>query len=132
MLLWAGRPGDAEAAVSKMVIPAQTAVRTHDGVCVAMTSDAHLDLASKLAAGERYFIRVHSHPTRAYHSETDDANLVLSHDGALSIVVPRFARDVADDFAKCAVYEYTAGDGWTRLSEEDVAQRFVISGGAQQ
>jgi len=127
MLLWAGRTDESGGAmISKLVIPGQTAVRTALGVCVAMNDDAKLSLRSQLAPGERYFIRVHSHPARAFHSATDDANLVISHDGALSIVVPHFAKYAKDDLSSVVAFEYSTRVGWTELSAEDLARRFVV------
>lgn len=126
MALWGGRTDGDPILVTKLVVPAQTAVRTAAGVCVAMAEQAKLGLRSQLRRGEHLVIRVHSHPGRAFHSRTDDENLVISHDGAISIVVPSFARDMRDDLTGAAVYEYAATRGWSRLTPRDLAERFVV------
>ena len=36
---------------------------------------------------------MHSHPSDAYHSETDDAYPIATLEGSLSIVLPFFGRD---------------------------------------
>lgn len=42
---------------------------------------------------------VHSHPHEAFHSLADDTWAIVRHVGALSLVVPRFARvTTADSF----------------------------------
>ena len=41
---------------------------------------------------ERLAIQVHSHPTEAFHSDTDDAYPIVTTLGGLSLVVPDFAR----------------------------------------
>jgi len=126
MLLWAGRNASRHIAIDGLTIPGQTAIRTTLGVCVAMSDDAHARLHENLLPGQRYYVRVHSHPTRAYHSETDDANLILSHDGAISIVVPNFARNVLSDLTQVAVHEYSQAGGWRRLRLAEVSDRFRL------
>src|SRR5271165_7512417 len=59
--------------------------------------------------GWRYLARVHNHPVAAFHSRTDDANPALSHEGAISIVVPYFGLGLRRGLAACAVYRLTAG-----------------------
>jgi hypothetical protein len=125
MLLWAGRPAR-PAPVTRLVIPAQTAIKTSIGVCVAMHPSAQHDMPLALKEGENYLIRVHSHPGRAFHSSTDNQNLVLSHDGAISIVVPNFCnRDYT--LSDCAIFEWSIGDGWRKLTRGETTQRFTIS-----
>ena len=127
MLLWAGcETVHKVATLRRLVIPAQTAIRTASGVCVAMDVAAQRAMPASLGSGEEYFIRVHSHPTKAFHSEADDANLVLSHEGAISIVVPNFCFPGPSNFSKCAIFEYSIGKGWRGLSNAEVRARFII------
>jgi proteasome lid subunit RPN8/RPN11 len=126
MLLWAGRATRGAATISRLVIPAQTAIRTAAGVCVAMEMEAQRAMPQSLRAGEEYFIRVHSHPCKAFHSDADDANLVLSHNGAISIVVPNFCHNVPTDLTACAVFEYRIGHGWRELDLKERGARFTI------
>jgi hypothetical protein len=126
MLLWAGQRRDDMAILTRLVIPAQIAIRSHFGVCVAMDRTAQFELHKALKPGETFFARVHSHPEDAYHSDTDDENLILSHDGALSLVIPYFAKYVADDLNDAAIYEYSQVRGWQPLTRHDIAARFQI------
>lgn len=70
---------------------------------VEVTQQGKLDLACALSADERYVARIHSHPGLAFHSPTDDANPALTHEGALSIVVPFFGLGLRHGLDACAV-----------------------------
>lgn len=63
--------------------------------------------------GQRLGAQVHSHPTRAYHSDTDDAYPIATQRGALSLV-PHFATDGIRGRG-VATYRLTAS-GWSRQS----------------
>lgn len=72
-----------------LVVPQQRPWRgAGGGVSVEVTRGGQIELALALEAGELYVARIHSHPAEAFHSPADDANPVLTHEGALSIVVP--------------------------------------------
>lgn len=127
MLLWAGcETAPKMAVLRRLVIPAQTAIRTALGVCVAMDMTAQRAMPDSLQPGEEYLIRVHSHPREAFHSKADDANLVLSHEGAISIVVPDFCKNIPCDFSNCAVFQYSIGRGWRELSQYEIDARFIL------
>src|SRR5688572_743463 len=77
----------ASAAGIRLVIPDQEA--TPAPYCsVEVSLQGKLELAGALGPGETYVSRIHSHPELAFHSATDDRNPALTHEGALSIVVP--------------------------------------------
>ena len=61
--------------------------------------------------------QVHTHPQEAFHSPADDHWAVLRHVGALSLVLPCFARDTtADTFVEQAkVYSLTQADEWDEI-----------------
>src|SRR6266567_1599435 len=71
---------------------------------------------------------VHSHPAAAFHSPTDDANPALSHEGAVSVVVPYFGLGLRRGLAACAVYRLSAGR-WRPLPAGADRDRWVISDG---
>jgi hypothetical protein len=114
-----------------LVIPDQDARRSPTGgVSVTLTSVGQMELALALAADELFVARIHSHPGDAFHSPTDDANPVLVHEGALSIVVPYFGLGLRQGLSACAVFQRRAGrwdelpDGsdrvmWLRTSDEE-------------
>jgi hypothetical protein len=70
-------------------------------------------------------VQVHSHPTEAYHSETDDTYPIVTVRGGLSLVVPDFGRaGLLGDGVAC----YRLGfSGWDELSFEE-AKRIIQFG----
>jgi hypothetical protein len=92
-VLWSGViKGDAFY-INTAHVPAQTAYRLMTGLCVRVGGDALHQLNVWLFnAQELLGIQVHSHPTEAYHSETDDTFPMVTTRGGLSVVVPDFGR----------------------------------------
>lgn len=127
MALWIGKPDLAVDAVNieRVFIPEQVCIKTEDGVAVRLTEEAHYTLTDNLATGEIFYCRIHSHPGKAYHSEIDDANAVITHQGAISIVVPYFAR-ARLCLEDCAVYQLEHGLGWLSLPTPEVLRRFEV------
>lgn len=87
---------------NRLVIPDQRATPAPH-CSVEVTLAGKLELASALDPDERYVSRIHSHPGLAFHSPTDDANPALTHEGALSIVVPFFGLGLRHGLAACAI-----------------------------
>jgi hypothetical protein len=115
-----------QAQISRFIIPEQRCIKTAFGVSVELTERAHYTLTDLLRSGERFYARIHSHPRRAYHSGTDDENEVLTHRGAISIVVPFFAREPIL-LSHCAIYRLEHGSGWLRLSAAEVDDLFEVT-----
>jgi hypothetical protein len=76
-------------------------------------------LALGLEADERWLARIHSHPGRAFHSPTDDANPGLTAEGAVSIVVPYFGLGLRLGLEACAMFRLRRGR-WVPCSPEDL------------
>lgn len=70
----------------------------------------------------RILAQVHSHPGDAYHSKADDQWAVIRHQGALSLVLPRFARATTlQNFSEqTATYSLSAADKWLEVRTADV------------
>jgi hypothetical protein len=113
MVLWAGRmSGPAAFEVSAVKVPAQRALRTDSGLAVIIDSDELHRLNVWLYQHNlRLIAQLHTHPAAAFHSETDDAIPVVATRGALSLVVPDFARGPAD-IETYAVYRLAEDDTW--------------------
>jgi hypothetical protein len=99
--------------------PKQTAYATDDGLLVRVESEAlhqlnvHFNEAGLILAGQ-----AHSHPTDAYHSDTDDIRPIVTLLGGVSLVVPNFAERGFEDAAHFAWYRlYGLGD-WREIDEE--------------
>lgn len=99
---------------AKLVVPDQLATRQMGGCSVEVTQKGKDELLTSLDGGERYLLRVHSHPGEAFHSKTDDRNPALTHNGALSIVVPFFGLGLQRGLDTCAIYRLTSGR-WLEL-----------------
>ena len=70
--------------------------------------------------GLRVVSQVHTHPKEAFHSLADDKWAIVRHVGALSIVVPNFARSINPDnfLHEAAVYRLDASNRWNRVAQE--------------
>ncbi|MFE2755359.1 hypothetical protein ACFXGA_25480 [Actinosynnema sp. NPDC059335] len=92
-----------------LVIPDQVPRRGATGVSVEVTRKGQMELALALDADELYVARIHSHPYEAFHSRADDANPALTHEGALSVVVPFFGLGLRRGLDACAVLRREGG-----------------------
>lgn len=127
MVLWAGVVEDKIARVRHTVVPGQTALQLPDGVCVVVAADELHRLNVWLyREGLTLVAQLHSHPTEAYHSETDNLFPIATSVGSLSLVVPDFASQTFA-LARCAVYRLLPERGWVRLSTSEAEKliRFI-------
>lgn len=124
---WIGCRRGVTAHVNRIAIPEQIAVRTPFGVSVTVPQAANVKVARSLAEDEYIVAKVHSHPRRAYNSDTDKANPFLRHEGSVSIIVPDFARSGMNALANCAVCIFEAGR-WVDLTRSQVAGLFTFQG----
>jgi proteasome lid subunit RPN8/RPN11 len=72
--------------------------------------------------------QVHSHPGTAFHSAADDGLAIVRHLGALSFVVPRFAKTTTPEnfLRESAAYELNSVNRWLRLTAEALEWRCRI------
>jgi hypothetical protein len=118
--LWVGRADGNTFQVYNTYIPEQTALFTESGVCVVVQGDALHKLNVWLYEHEMTIIaQLHSHPTEAYHSDTDDTFPIATAAGSLSLVAPDFARApfALEDYA---VFRLLPNQGWMELSRQEV------------
>jgi hypothetical protein len=124
--LWLGSmESDTAARIHTVYVPAQVAYRSSAGLAVEIRPGELSRLIEWLPPEVFVLARVHSHGERAYHSETDDQNLVVGHVGAVSIVVPGFAR-LGLQLDRCAVHLLERGSGWRRLTPSETIERFRV------
>jgi hypothetical protein len=117
-VLWSGiTQGDAFH-VRTAHVPKQTGYRFSSGLCVRVEGDELHRLNVWLYEHhERLAVQVHSHPTEAYHSETDDTYPIVTVRGGLSLVVPDFAHN---GLRGNGVAYYRLGfSGWDELSDNE-------------
>ena len=114
-VLWSGVVCNDRLLVRTAHCPKQIAYRVAGGLCVRVEADELHRLNIWLYRNsERLAIQVHSHPTEAFHSETDNAYPMVTTIGGLSLVVPDFARLGARG-PRTALYRLS-NRGWKRLS----------------
>jgi hypothetical protein len=61
--------------------------------------------------------QIHSHPALAFHSAADDRWAIVRHEGALSLVVPNFARGVsaANFLDLTKIYRFSSAARWVEV-----------------
>lgn len=92
-VLWSGVEAGDEFLVQSSHVPAQTAYQSERGLMVVVEGPALHQLNVWLHEHRELLgVQVHAHPEEAYHSETDNSYPIVTESGALSIVVPDFAR----------------------------------------
>ena len=120
-ILWSGIVRDDRLLVRTLHCPKQTAYRLARGLSVRVESDELHRLNLWLYENaERLAIQVHSHPTEAFHSDTDDAYPMVTTLGGLSLVVPDFARYGVRG-SETALYRLS-NSGWGELSPADAGR----------
>jgi hypothetical protein len=112
MALWAGQLDGETFHVREAVIPRQQGHRTEHGLAVSVPGDELHRINIWLHRNRlRLIAQIHSHPTEAYHSDTDDRYAIATALGSLSIVVPDFAvRPFRLD--DCAAYRLSTRPWW--------------------
>lgn len=120
--LWIGERHGNTFVVNETLIPAQRGLRYDTGVCVRVDSEELFRINRYLyQTGRQLVAQLHSHPTDAYHSETDDTYPIATTAGAFSLVVPDFAIRPFS-LADCAVYRLVPGEGWLEFPPPAVAR----------
>jgi hypothetical protein len=127
VVLWLGQvPDRARGEILAALTPPQVAYRSADGLAVEVPQDVLTNLIGALPARVHILVRVHSHATEAYHSQLDDTNMLIAHEGAVSIVVPDFAVGAAD-LRRCSVNVLGSDGRWSELSSREVEARFIVT-----
>lgn len=126
VVLWVGCVLSAETAeVSLAFMPPQVAYQSSDGLAVEVPQDALSELIAALPDDVFVLARVHSHPGEPFHSPLDDTNMLIAHEGAVSVVVPDFARDPIN-LERCSVNVLHHGRGWVELDRDEIRDRFEV------
>jgi hypothetical protein len=122
-VLWSGMRERNTFRIRTSHVPRQTAYRFSDGLCVRVEGDElHRLNVWLFEHGQQLAVQVHSHPTEAYHSETDDTYPIVTVRGGFSLVVPNFGRT---GLHGSGVAYYRLGiSGWDELSLDE-AKRII-------
>jgi len=125
-VLWTGTASDDVFTVRTPHVPAQTSYRLDTGLCVRVGGDELHRLNMWLyEAGEVLAVQIHSHPTQAYHSDTDDTYPMVTQLGGLSIVLPDFGVHGLTG-PGVAMYRLTAS-GWQQLRDHTATQLLKVT-----
>lgn len=123
--LWVGRISNSNFEVTETVIPKQKGIRSDDGLAYVVDEAELRRLNIWLYEQKlRLVAQLHSHPTEAYHSKTDDLYPIMTTVGGLSIVVPDFAIG-PPDIGQCATYRLQR-NGWAELNPIEVNKLIKI------
>jgi hypothetical protein len=124
--LWAGVAEGNIFYVRANIIPAQSGHSSDEGVCVSVGPEELHRLNVWLYENKMGLIaQIHSHPTEAYHSETDDAYPIATTVGCISIVIPNFARQ-SFSVGRCAIYRLDESKEWSYLDTPEVSKLIYI------
>jgi hypothetical protein len=119
-VLWGGVVEGETLSVRSMFVPEQVGHVTDHGLLVTVDGTALFEVNKALyERGLILVAQVHSHPTDAFHSDTDDCYPLVTLEGALSVVVPDFGRDGLDAVDDWAWYRLTGEQTWTPLGAGD-------------
>lgn len=78
--------------------------------------------------GERNAVQIHTHPSsNTCMSELDREWEVVTHVGALSIIVPDYCRGGIESFRKASVYEREAGGRWRLWGAGEFEKRVRVA-----
>ena len=125
-LLWSGVVDRERFLVKNLHVPKQTAYSFEDGLCVHVEADELHRLNVWLYNhSELLGVQVHSHPTEAYHSSTDDSYPMVTTLGGLSLVVPNFGEFGVRGQAT-ALYRLTLG-GWKSITASDASRLLQLT-----
>jgi hypothetical protein len=114
--LWAGAREGNTFQVRRTIVPEQDATRTEQGLLYVVPGAELRRINQELyEAGLTLVAQIHSHPTTAYHSETDDAYPIVTVLGGVSVVVPYFGRK-GINLNTWEVYRLLPGRDWSHLS----------------
>lgn len=124
VVLWQGRVLDPQTAeITKVQVPQQVTGPLHFNVPLR----ERLDLVREVSAsGEFILVQLHTHPREAFHSEADDRMAITKHTGAISAVIPYFARRWAGDFSETAVFIHLGASQWRQMSTMEVLGLFEV------
>jgi hypothetical protein len=127
-VLWGAVRSEApgELRVVSVYQPRQKGIVTDDGLLVVVDGEAlHRANEAFYARGELIAAQAHSHPTDAFHSDTDDAFPLMTLQGGLSAVIPFFGEGGRSALDAWAWYRLVDIGVWSPIDGET---RVMIAG----
>jgi hypothetical protein len=125
-LFWSGVIERNAFKVQTLHRPTQRCRKSPRGLSVHIDGGALHDQARWLAEHRELLgVQIHTHPEDAYHSEADDEHAAVTLTGAVSIVVPDFARRAVFDLGTSIFRLYESG--WNLVDPSETAQLFRVT-----
>lgn len=121
--IWAGTLAGGHAHVATVVVPLATSGPGHGEISVETTGRVLNGL------DERDLVpmaQLHTHPWRAFLSQTDAIRPVVAVPGFLSIVIPDFGFVDLADIGVWSAHEYVGPGRWRELDGHERSRRFII------
>lgn len=124
--LWVGNVQGTIFDVTDLLVPKQKGIRAESGVCAVIEGPELRRIGMEIYnAKKQLFAQIHSHPTEAYHSDTDDEFPIVTTMGALSLVVPDFATRPFN-LDEYATYRLSEQGEWIEMRPRDVTRLIEI------
>lgn len=125
MVLWSGIKLKKNKAIIKSCIhPEQYCTPTSFDVSLDESQRINVLLEQKK---EVIIAQVHTHPSGAFHSGTDDNFPVTFIVGLFSIVVPDFCKGKLRNLLQCRIWEHIGLGKWQEVKIDEIKKRFIIS-----
>jgi hypothetical protein len=109
-VLWGGTKRVSDFLFIEAYVPRQEAIQSDEGLLVVVAGEALFEANRAFyETGLIMAAQVHSHPTSAFHSETDDGYPLITLEGGLSLVIPDFAAADLEQREGWALFRLMAG-----------------------
>ena len=120
VVLWLGRREGNSIRIMEAIVPVHKAAS--DQFVIPRTSILSL-VETVGSRGMQIVAQVHSHPREAFHSQVDDDWAIVRHVGALSLVLPWFARKTTPEtfFKHAVVFSLSPQNTWDHLSPSEAS-----------
>lgn len=124
VVLWLARRSGTELAVQYAYRPNQHAEADMFHIPRESMAALHAELRAKrlMVAAQ-----VHSHPQDAFHSRADDRWAIVRHEGALSLVVPDFAKHTRTDtfLDETKIFRFSDSAKWLEVSRAEAEREYL-------
>lgn len=122
-VVWGGVVEGGTVRFTSCITPVQQPAATTRGLLVSVAGKALFEINQTLyRRGELLAGQVHSHPTDAFHSDTDDHFPLATTLGALSVVIPDFARHGIGSLSRWAFYRLAGTGLWNPLNKDETVE----------
>ena len=111
VLLWLGRRNGKVQSIIEVFRPTQNASADYFEI----PRVGMLELMERLRTQGLYVAaQVHTHPREAFHSQADDKWAIVRHQGAISIVLPYFAKNthLRNFLTEAAFFQLSHSNSW--------------------